>query len=336
MSQSTFNIEAERSPAREVARNETEGPLPPDHDWVLQVLSDYSDSRSSRRRAMDELGLASDRYPDFVDLMERLDVPWPKLDRNQIEREAEFVAEASSEAMRTKLILPDSGPLFSFAAVDGGLELLLAAGLQIILTDYIEWEATRSGSPTARLIAGWIASHPDVISIVETERGQDRIAREKNGVVSKKQRRNVGEQTIFEALSEGDLGEGPFLFLFEEDKFVDPGFYGAYPVHSVTTLGFLVGLERCGRIDDADAVFRDMRSNGREGVKGAVVDRPFRPKREAADSTGVRDVDLTLARLDRRYYNALDQKIRRLDATMQRAIDQASDRSARRGSISVP
>jgi hypothetical protein len=187
--------------------------------------------------------------------------------------------------MKTKLILPDSGPLFSFAAIDGGLELLLAAGLPIALTDYIHWEATRSGSPTANLIGEWIASHRDVVAVVETERGQDRIEREKKGVSSKKQRRNVGEQTIFEALSEGDLGEGPFLFLFEEDMFVDPGFYGVYPVHSVTRLGFLVGLERSGIIDDADAVFKGMRSNGREGVKGVVLDRPHRAKRDAEDTT---------------------------------------------------
>ena len=60
------------------------------------------------------------------------------------------------------------------------------------------------------------------------------------------------------------MGEGPFLLLFEEDKFVDPGLYGRYPVHSVTTLGFLVGLERSKIIRDADAVFRAMRSNGRK------------------------------------------------------------------------
>jgi hypothetical protein len=186
--------------------------------------------------------------------------------------------------MKTKIILPDSGPLFSFAAVSGGLDLLLASGLPIVLTDYIQWEATRSGSPTAKLIGKWIADHPDDISVVETERGQDRIEREKRGVASKRLRRNVGEQTIFEALSEGDLGDGPFLFLFEEDKFVDPGFYGIHPVHSVTTLGYLVGLERSGVIPDADAVFRGMRSNGREGVKGVIIDRPYRPLREAADT----------------------------------------------------
>jgi hypothetical protein len=187
--------------------------------------------------------------------------------------------------MRTRIILPDAGPLFSFAAVDGGLDLLLAAGLPVVLTDYIEWEATRSGSATARRIRTWIDEHAASISVIETERGQDRIAREKAGTTARKQRHNIGEQTIFEALSEGDVGEGPLLFLFEEDKFLDPGFYGRYPVHSVTTLGFLVGLERSRIIRDADAVFLAMRSNGREGVKGIIIDRPYRAERAGEDTT---------------------------------------------------
>ena len=187
--------------------------------------------------------------------------------------------------MRTKLLLPDSGPLFSFAAIPGGLDLLLAPGLPVVLTDYIEWEATRSRSTTAQQIRAWIDAHPDAVSVVETELGQARIAREKAGIAAKKDRRNIGEITVFEALATGDVGEGPFLFLFEEDKFVDPGFYGRHPVHSVTTLGFLVGLERSLIIPDADAVFRSMRTNGREGIKGIVIDRPHRPARTAEDTT---------------------------------------------------
>jgi hypothetical protein len=187
-------------------------------------------------------------------------------------------------AVRTKIVLSDSGPLFSFVAVPGGLDLLLAPGLPIVLTDYVAWEATRSGSDTAQAIRAWIDAHPDAISVIETELGQFRIARERAGIAAKKDRRNIGETTIFEALAEGDVGEGPFLFLFEEDKFVDPGFYGRYPVHSVTTLGFLVGLERSGLIPSADAVFAVMRGAGREGGKGVIIDRPHRPSREGADT----------------------------------------------------
>jgi hypothetical protein len=186
--------------------------------------------------------------------------------------------------MKVKVLLPDSGPLFSFVAVKGGLDLLLAPGLPVALTDYIEWEATRSGSETAKEIGAWIAGHPDAISVVETELGQARIAREKAGTAPKKDRKNIGEITIFEALATGDIGGGPFLFLFEEDKFIDPGFYGRHPVHSVTTLGFLVGLERSGIIPDADAIFKAMRTNGREGVKAVIIDRPHRTGREAEDT----------------------------------------------------
>ena len=187
--------------------------------------------------------------------------------------------------MRTKVLLPDSGPLFSFVAVPGGLDLLLAPGLPVVLTDYIEWEATRSGSATAKIIEAWIAEHGNDVTVVVTELGQARIAREKAGTVSKKDRRNIGEVTVFEALATGDLGEGPFLFLFEEDKFIDPGFYGRHPVHSVTTYGFLVGLERSGIIPVADDVLQAMRTNGREGLKAVIVDRPHRSVRDGEDTT---------------------------------------------------
>lgn len=186
--------------------------------------------------------------------------------------------------MRPKVILLDSSPLFSFAAVPDGLDILLAAGLPIVLTDYIAWETTRSGSATAKAIGSWLEGHRDEIAVIETELGQARIERERAGMATKKERRNIGEITVFEALATGDVGEGPFLFLFEEDKFVDPGFYGTHPVHSVTTLGFLVGLERSGIIADADAIFSAMRSNGRAGVKAIILDRPHRETRDGPDT----------------------------------------------------
>ncbi len=96
---------------------------------------------------------------------------------------------------------------------------------------------------------------------------------------------HIGEVTVLEALASGDVGDGPLLFLFEEDKFVDPGFYGRHPVHSVTTFGFLVGLERSGVITNADELFTAMRSNGREGVKAISIDRRHRSTRDGADTT---------------------------------------------------
>ncbi len=182
--------------------------------------------------------------------------------------------------MRTNIILPDASPLFSFVALGaGGLDLILAAGLPVILTDYIEWEATRSGSQTSKEIGDWIAANPTMISIVETDLGQERIVKEKANAPTKRQRKNIGEATIFEAVSEGYVEPSPYLFIFEEDRFVEPSFFGKYPVHSVTTFGFLVGLERSGIIRSADEALGKMRANGREGVKALLVDRPYQEKR---------------------------------------------------------
>lgn len=83
--------------AREVGWPDQE-PAPPDDDTVRRVLTAYSERRVTRRRAMDEIGLRSDQYSDFVDLMSRLSVPWPSISRAQIEREAEIVAQAIAEA----------------------------------------------------------------------------------------------------------------------------------------------------------------------------------------------------------------------------------------------
>lgn len=178
--------------------------------------------------------------------------------------------------MKLEVLVPGSGPLFSFVSVPGGLDLLLAPGFPVYLTDYVAWEATRTGSVTALKIKEWISSHPDEVKIVEMELGQARIEKEASGAATKAGGRHLGEVTVFEAMAGGDFGDGPFLFLFEEDRFVDPGFYGRQPVHSVTTLGFLVGLERSGMISSADEIFAAMRSNGREGVKAVIIDRPYR------------------------------------------------------------
>lgn len=73
-------------------------PASPDDDAVRSVLTAYSEGRIPRRRAMEEIGLPPDRYPDFVDLMDRLAIRWPSISRAQIEREAEVVAQAIADA----------------------------------------------------------------------------------------------------------------------------------------------------------------------------------------------------------------------------------------------
>ncbi len=84
--------------AREVGWNGQVEPAPLDDEQVWPVLTNYSNGRTSRRRAMDEIGLSAEKYSEFVDLMRRHCVPWPKIDREQVEREAEIVVAAIKEA----------------------------------------------------------------------------------------------------------------------------------------------------------------------------------------------------------------------------------------------
>ncbi len=188
---------------------------------------------------------------------------------------------------QTKLILPDASPLFSLAGIDR-LDLLLLPKLPVVLTDYIEWEATRNRGATALRIEKWIAGNRPLVTVVETETGKDRIRKDRAGIPDR--RKNMGEITVFEALSNEYVGEGPYLFLFEDEKMlrqIDPTFAGAYPVHLLTTFAFLVGLERKGLIPDADAVFDDIRGRSpaiseeekrmrRPGVRKTMYDRPHR------------------------------------------------------------
>jgi streptomycin 6-kinase len=65
---------------------------------ALPALRAYSEGRIPRRRAMESLGLEPDQYAVFVDAMTRLSVPWPAVDRAQVEQEAELVVQAIKAA----------------------------------------------------------------------------------------------------------------------------------------------------------------------------------------------------------------------------------------------
>jgi hypothetical protein len=156
------------------------------------------------------------------------------------------------------------------------------------LTDYIEWEATRSGSVTTERIARWIAENKSEVEVVATEGGADRIRKDKAGIFDR--RKNMGEESVFEAISNDYIAPGPYVFLFEDEKMLRQGagitYFDKYPVHLITTYGLLVGLERRGLISDADAVFARIRGldaplvpgqpAARPGVRKTLIDRSHR------------------------------------------------------------
>src|SRR3954466_16149179 len=73
--------------AREVGWSANETPAPLDDARARPVLLGYSQRRISRRQAMEALNLTPERHAEFVEAMNRLSVPWPKADPEQIERE---------------------------------------------------------------------------------------------------------------------------------------------------------------------------------------------------------------------------------------------------------
>jgi hypothetical protein len=114
------------------------------------------------------------------------------------------------------------------------------------------------------------------VEIIATESGADRIRKEKAGISDK--RKNVGEETVFEAISNEYIGPGPCVFLFEDEKMLRQGagmtYFDKYPVHLITTYGLLVGLERRGIIPDADAIFARIRGLDAPLVPTQVAARP--------------------------------------------------------------
>lgn len=186
-----------------------------------------------------------------------------------------------------RFIFPDASPLFSLASVDA-LDLLLKLDIKVVLTDYIAWEATRSGSASAKLISNWIEANPERIEIIDTECGAERIRKEKAGIQDR--RKNMGENSVFEAISNEYVGPGPYAFVFEDEKMLRQGagmtYFDRYPVHLTTTYGVLVGLERRHIIEDADAVFASIRGlvaplvpseiPPRPNVRQTLIDRPHR------------------------------------------------------------
>jgi plasmid stability protein len=84
--------------AKEVGWSGETRSAPIDDGKAFPVLHAYSEGRIPRRRAMESLGLEPDQYSAFVDAMTRLSVPWPAVDREQVEREADIVVQAIEAA----------------------------------------------------------------------------------------------------------------------------------------------------------------------------------------------------------------------------------------------
>lgn len=173
---------------------------------------------------------------------------------------------------RVKLLLSDTGPLFTLALADA-LDLLGLLSMPVILTDEVVHEATwNPQSEAASRVRRWLDGKPPYLEVVATEIG--RMAADLRHA-GRNAPTDIGEESVVNAIKTGSVGEGPYMILFEESRLADPQFYGPRPVHVVSTRAFLVGLERAGLLPsgEADALWRAVKT-AKRNPNPAIIDIP--------------------------------------------------------------
>lgn len=164
------------------------------------------------------------------------------------------------------LIVTDSGPLITLAA-GAALDALLILGLPVIIPDMVRFEVIRDlDKPGAREVADWIrANEPLRVRIASTEVFEEfEVLRSVNPLTKTKDR---GEQAAAEVLAR-ELENADFgaILVFEDSMVRKQNFLIRLPddVAVTSTSEFLFGLQRHGKLDDAQAILDravDLRGN---------------------------------------------------------------------------
>lgn len=164
------------------------------------------------------------------------------------------------------LIVTDSGPLITLAAGEA-LDALLLPGLPVIIPDMVRFEVIRDlDKPGAREVADWIrANEPRRVRIASTEVFEEfEVLRGVNPSTKTKDR---GEQAAAEVLArELETAEFGAILVFEDSMVRKQNFLIRLPdeVAVTSTSEFLFGLQRIGKLTDAQAILDravDLRGN---------------------------------------------------------------------------
>ena len=160
----------------------------------------------------------------------------------------------TSDPELIKIVVPDAGPLNTFAAA-GMLHLLLAPeNCRLVLVDEIEREIVSRETE----LATFITDNKARIDVVETATGRGAEALRALGQTPG---RNVGELAIVEFVMyqvDEVLGNSPALVIYEDKKLprlhlVQDAF--AKRAHIITTAAYLRKLATDGIIDDFSATW---------------------------------------------------------------------------------
>lgn len=186
---------------------------------------------------------------------------------------------SASEAT-IRIVIPDTGPLISLAKADA-LDALLTfeESIRIVITDYVEFEATRNRDKyaDAAAICVFLAANAGRIEIQQTIFGQmvkqsalirDRYEEspvfrkqmEEQGIAPPEIPPDSGELSIVSfANSLIDSPPGtPIMILAEDDFFLRSNSTAPGNAHIVSTRAFLETLEKIGHIPSAESIWKSV------------------------------------------------------------------------------
>lgn len=183
---------------------------------------------------------------------------------------------------RCALVILDAGPVNSLWVADR-LDLILSVQLPVILVDAIYDELTSNlAFQKDREVKAFLDKHPETFSIKKTDFWQDQLKLRSLGEAIKK--KNAGEIAISDFLtSENGLDaiveqNDVVLVLGEDMKAMRRLFQPEPRVHSLGTIGFLLGLERSGIIPSAQQVIAEMEDPHAPGRTLAMARKFSEPK----------------------------------------------------------
>ena len=170
--------------------------------------------------------------------------------------------ESQRPPLSPVILLPDAGPLITFAYADA-LDLLLKPGWPVCIVDMVLDEVTRSVTPTSQRIGCWVEQQKLTILPTRTYRNyQEQHAKQAERV----RKANLGELAIQEVMHDLALSEPETIgvFLFEDHKIARTTFLVPGNCRKVSTRAWLQFLEGKGLIPSAMEVERAAINNGRQ------------------------------------------------------------------------
>lgn len=171
------------------------------------------------------------------------------------------------DELQARLIVMDTGPLITLAVADC-LDYLLYPGVPVHLPDAVLYEATRDAAALgATAILDWVHRNADRVLTVSTETFFN-FVESRQGHPGRREK-DLGERAAIEAIHDGlHLAAGERALLLTEDDRVLRRILVLQAeltarMIPVTTRDFLEGIERAGRINSAEEIYRRAEDGGR-------------------------------------------------------------------------